>query len=305
MHNRGTFNIMRKFRSLAVTALVAGDGQRTGGDSTTYLNVHDQSRAYLLGNRSRFGSFERNHRPFSRGRGYWKSVTGSTHFFAGTTKANSSPYYDDGIMANNTFTFFEVPSGYTVFAPTMRPAGTDCLEIGAQYSTGTPLWYVFDLCQGTSGNFVVQKPLTSAFQSAYLRDLTGDGHLMYTAESILNPTAQDWQAWLYNYTTSTWELIAEFGGTYPSGWASENAWDMFEEYAPSTTSPCADIQPAESQGIQMYHYSPGNSGWVSALPQYNVTQWDLPSGNNCWNTDMGYVLTWPREFAHWIETQPG
>jgi hypothetical protein len=143
----------------------------------------------------------------------------------------------DGAQATHTVNpGISIPSGNpdVVYAPTLVPSGKTCIEVTTFYWQGGNGVGAWDWCAASPG-FAAVAWIDSSFLSTYTTPF--QGLPAYTVLDVqTNAVTNSWTAYLYNYTTSTWDALFTSADTSklvdPHG-----GWSMFEvytEYNPST-----------------------------------------------------------------------
>ncbi|MCE6996390.1 carbohydrate-binding protein [Saccharothrix sp. S26] len=146
----------------------------------------------------------------------------------------------DGAQATHTINpGISIPSGNpdVVYAPTLVPSGKTCIEVTTFYWQGGNGVGAWDWCAASPG-FAAVAWINSSFLSTYTT--TFQGLPAYTVLDVqTNAVTNSWTAYLYNYTTSTWDALFTSADTSklvdPHG-----GWSMFEVYT--------DYNPATGEG---------------------------------------------------------
>ncbi|MFD0200490.1 MULTISPECIES: carbohydrate-binding protein [Saccharothrix] len=143
----------------------------------------------------------------------------------------------DGAQATHTINpGISIPPGNpdVVYAPTLVPSGKTCIEVTTFYWQGGNGVGAWDWCAASPG-FAAVAWIDATFLSTYTT--TFQGLPAYTVLDVqTDATTNSWTAYLYNYTTSTWDALFTSADTSklvdPHG-----GWSMFEvytEYNPAT-----------------------------------------------------------------------
>jgi hypothetical protein len=207
----------------------------------------------------------------------------------------------DGAQATHTINpGISIPSGNpdVVYAPTLVPSGKTCIEVTTFYWQGGNGVGAWDWCAASPG-FAAVAWIDSTFQSTYTTSF--QGLPAYTVLDVqTNAVTNSWTAYLYNYTTSSWDALFTSADTSklidPHG-----GWSMFEVYTEYNSATGEGYYCTETYGTQ-YHAAnlqiKVNGTW-SALTTSNSSV--TPPGSVS-STDFGcYGLSFTLQTAnsHW------
>ena len=178
--------------------------------------------------------------------------------------------------------------GTTLYMPTMYPNDA-CIEVTTAYFFGSRAVAAWDWCQAI--RFVAQVPINKSFVDTYTVNNN------YTTQIVrTNPSTNEWTAYLYNYTTASWDTLFKQSGTGQTGLAE--GWDIYELYTNLMSNgqsyACVDLKKrrVESQDIQVRI----GSTWNPADPAHAGDDYDVPLADFHCNTLHYHMLT---QFSHW------
>ncbi|MFT7839722.1 carbohydrate-binding protein [Saccharothrix sp. BKS2] len=196
-----------------------------------------------------------------------------------------------------------IPSGNpdVVYAPTLVPSGKTCIEVTTFYWQGGNGVGAWDWCAASPG-FAAVAWIDSSFLSTYTTSFQG-----LPAYEVLdvqtNAVTNSWTAYLYNYTTSTWDALFTSADTAKLS-ETHGGWSMFEVYTEYNSATGEGYYCTETYGTQ-YHAAnlkiKVGSTW-SSLTTSNSTVTPPGSLNS---TDFGcYGLSFTLQTAnsHWQVT---
>ncbi|MEU4746087.1 carbohydrate-binding protein [Actinosynnema sp. NPDC023658] len=158
----------------------------------------------------------------------------------------------DGAQATHTVNpGISIPSGNpdVVYAPTLVPSGKTCIEVTTFYWQGGNGVGAWDWCAASPG-FAAVAWINSSFLSTYTT--TYQGLPAYEVLDVqTNATTNSWTAYLWNYTTSTWDALFTSADTSklvdPHG-----GWDMFEVYTEYNSATGEGYYCTETYGTQFH-----------------------------------------------------
>ncbi|MFI9006036.1 carbohydrate-binding protein [Actinosynnema sp. NPDC053489] len=205
----------------------------------------------------------------------------------------------DGAQATHTVNpGISIPSGNpdVVYAPTLVPSGKTCIEVTTFYWQGGNGVGAWDWCAASPG-FAAVAWINSSFLGTYTT--TYQGLPAYEVLDVqTNAVTNSWTAYLYNYTTSSWDALFTSADTSklvdPHG-----GWSMFEVYTEYNPATGEGYYCTETYGTQ-YHAANLKikvSGTWTPLTTSNST---VPSSVS--STDFGcYGLSFTLQTAnsHW------
>ncbi|WP_367128563.1 carbohydrate-binding protein [Saccharothrix sp. HUAS TT1] len=207
----------------------------------------------------------------------------------------------DGAQATHTVNpGISIPSGNPdiVYAPTLVPSGKTCIEVTTFYWQGGNGVGAWDWCAASPG-FAAVAWIDSTFMSTYTTSFQG-----LPAYEVLdvqtNAVTNSWTAYLYNYTTSTWDALFTSADTSklvdPHG-----GWSMFEVYTEYNSATGEGYYCDETYGTQFHaaNLQVKVSGTWTALTTGNSSV--TPPGSVS-STDFGcYGLSFTLQTAnsHW------
>lgn len=114
-----------------------------------------------------------------------------------------------------------------VYAPTLDPSGKTCIEVTTYYWKYGNAVAAWDWCAASPG-FAAIIPIDTYFVNTYTT--TFQGRPAYTVQDVqTNPVTNSWTAYLYNYTTSSWDTVFTSANTSKLT-ETHGGWDMFEVY---------------------------------------------------------------------------
>ncbi|GAA1300194.1 carbohydrate-binding protein [Saccharothrix xinjiangensis] len=196
-----------------------------------------------------------------------------------------------------------IPSGNpdVVYAPTLVPSGKTCIEVTTFYWQGGNGVGAWDWCAASPG-FAAVAWIDSGFLSTYTTSFQG-----LPAYEVLdvqtNAVTNSWTAYLYNYTTSSWDALFTSADTAKLS-ETHGGWSMFEVYTEYNPSTGEGHYCTETYGTQ-YHAANlkiklGSTWTPLTTSNSNVTP---PGSVN--STDFGcYGLSFTLQTAnsHWQVT---
>ncbi|XVS61177.1 carbohydrate-binding protein [Actinosynnema sp. CA-299493] len=223
--------------------------------------------------------------------------SGSLHSVWGTFPTVVS----DGAQATHTVNpGISIPSGNpdVVYAPTLVPSGKTCIEVTTFYWQGGNGVGAWDWCAASPG-FAAVAWIDSTFLSTYTTAFQG-----LPAYDVLdvqtNAVTNSWTAYLYNYTTSSWDAL--FTSADPIKLIDPHGgWSMFEVYTEYNPSTGEGYYCTETYGTQFHaaNLKVKVSGTWTALTTANSSV--TPPGSVS-STDFGcYGLSFTLQTAnsHW------
>lgn len=201
---------------------------------------------------------------------------GGDHEAEGVFLFGDAPPYDALFATQTAYEAVQrplpMPSGAQgseqIFAPTMHPAWSSCLENSSYYVSSTvnegAHFTVFDFCLA-SADFIFDAPIDRTFLRDYVRFI-GDGDFPSYVSEIFTPdriptATSEWYSVLYNFERHRYDLItsAKAIGVYePAAFG----WSIVEPYAAQGT--CPQIAPALVTHLSAYNTS--TSAWDAVRP---------------------------------------
>ncbi|GAA1835573.1 hypothetical protein GCM10009682_62140 [Luedemannella flava] len=144
-------------------------------------------------------------------------------------------------------------TGDVVYAPTLMPPSSACIEITTAYTWDAPVVWAWDWCSSNSG-VAKEIPINATFVRTYTTQVNG-----LPAYSVIiqktNTANNTWTAYLYNYARGAWDTFWTKSGTSQIG---VRGWDVFEPYLTRNPSTglgyyCATMKGRafETTGIQV------------------------------------------------------
>ncbi len=201
-----------------------------------------------------------------------------------------------------------------IFAPTMHPAWSSCLENSSYYNSTaageTAHFTVFNFCL-SSPTFIFDANVNAQFVSEYVRR-GPQRRQMYVSE-IFTPDQQitgtsRWYSILYNFSKHRYDIIisAPAIGSYQ---ADAFGWSIIEPYA--AAGPCPSVAPVMASGLALHNTQTG--AWDSVTPSLAggaSTEISVEGGSNnpCLLGDstgppsMNFLLLQPN--SQWQVTSP-
>ncbi|MGM1063465.1 carbohydrate-binding protein [Saccharothrix sp. Mg75] len=226
--------------------------------------------------------------------------SGSLHVVWGAFPNVSS----DGAQATHTVNpGISIPAGNpdVVYAPTLVPSGKSCIEVTTFYWQGGNGVGAWDWCAASPG-FAAVAWINSGFTSTYTTPF--QGLPAYTVLDVqTNAVTNSWTAYLYNYTTSSWDALFTSADTAKLS-ETHGGWNMFEVYTEYNAATGQGHYCTETYGTQ-YHAANMQikvGGTWSALTTSNSSVTPPGSVNS---TDFGcYGLSFTLQTAnsHWQVT---
>lgn len=188
-----------------------------------------------------------------------------------------------------------------VYAPTLVPSGKSCIEVTTFYWQGGNGVGAWDWCAASPG-FAAVAWIDPGFVSTYTTPF--QGLPAYTVLDVqTNAVTNSWTAYLYNYTTSSWDALFTSADTAKLS-ETHGGWDMFEVYTEYNSATGQGYYCTETYGTQ-YHAANLQikvGGTWSALTTGNSSVTPPGSVNS---TDFGcYGLSFTLQTAnsHWQVT---
>ncbi|MEU5696193.1 carbohydrate-binding protein [Actinosynnema sp. NPDC020468] len=174
--------------------------------------------------------------------------TGALHVVWGSFPSVNS----DGAQATHTINpgiHLSATNPDVVYAPTLDPSGKTCIEVTTFYWQGGNGVGAWDWCAASPG-FAAVSWIDTTFVNTYTSQFQGVP--AYTVQDVqTNATTNSWTAYLYNYTTSSWDALftsADPGKlTNPGG-----GWDMFEVYTNYNSATGQGHYCTETYGTQFH-----------------------------------------------------
>ncbi|GIJ46811.1 hypothetical protein Val02_36970 [Virgisporangium aliadipatigenens] len=143
--------------------------------------------------------------------------------------------------------------GDVVYAPTLMPPSSACLEITTAYTWDAPALWAWDWCTDNPG-VGKEVPLNANFVSTYTTPVNGLPAYSIDIQKT-NAATNTWTAYLYNFKNGRWDTFWAKSGTSQIG---QNGWDVFEPYVTRNPSTglgyyCATMagRTFEARGIQV------------------------------------------------------
>jgi hypothetical protein len=181
-----------------------------------------------------------------------------------------------------------LPADRVLWAPALYMAGGACLETGTLYTnpggTGvTADFYVYDWCAGTANPLVFVAAIDDTFLATYVRmyppsNLPMYATEVYTGSALPFDANTNWDALLYNYATSAYEVVFSRSGlaTLGYGWS--------EHQFSHQPGQCPQSLPAlRAESVQMYNYGGGYFEPLAPAMTGKTTSVDAPS--SCFTGD--------------------
>ncbi len=136
-----------------------------------------------------------------------------------------------------------------VYAPTLDPSGKTCIEVTTFYWQGGNGVGAWDWCAASPG-FATVSWIDTNFVNTYTT--TVQGLPAYTVLDVqTNAVTNSWTAYLYNYTTSTWDAL--FTSADPAKLTNlHGGWDMFEVYTNYNAATGQGYYCTETVGAQFH-----------------------------------------------------
>ncbi|GIE93046.1 hypothetical protein [Paractinoplanes rishiriensis] len=212
-------------------------------------------------------------------------------YFSGLTtsagiRATHSVFYGTGDRTVSTD---------VLYAPTVQPPSSACIEITTAYTPRYPVVWAWDWCaQGNSG-VAKEIRIDANFVATYTTAV--NGLPAYSVDiSKTNASNNTWTAYLYNFASGTWDTFWTRSGTSQIG---NNGWDVFEPYV--TRNPSTGVgyycesmtgRKFEATAIQVKI----NNAWTNAAPENRASRYSL-------DLTCGSRLTWSQPALHaWSAT---
>lgn len=212
--------------------------------------------------------------------GYWGTDPGQTIYGAQATQS-----LNPALVAPKTGSQF-------IYAPTLDPSGIDTIEMTTIYDAGGNYVGAWDWGAANPG-FAKTAAINSGFLATYATKV--NGVYFYSVQNVqTNATANTWTAYLYNYTTKTWDTFYSSSNTGKLS-NSGGGWDMDEVYTAYNSSTgegdyCTGTygDTFESTGLQ-YRLSSGGA-WTPATTANSVTNLAYPRGADLGCANLDYAL---------------
>jgi hypothetical protein len=222
----------------AVPAL-RGDAARAAAGATLSEQVLERGESFQAAHDQRRASADTVTIP---------SWSGSLHSVWGAFPSVVS----DGAQATHTINpGISIPSGNpdVVYAPTLVPSGKTCIEVTTFYWQGGNGVGAWDWCAASPG-FAAVAWINAGFLSTYTT--TFQGLPAYTVLDVqTDAVTNSWTAYLYNYTTSTWDAL--FTSADPIKLVDPHGgWSMFEVYTDYNPATGEGYYCAETYGTQFH-----------------------------------------------------
>jgi Ricin-type beta-trefoil lectin domain len=179
-----------------------------------------------------------------------------------------------------------------IYAPTLDPSGIDTIEMSTIYDSGGNYVGAWDWGAASPG-FAKTAAIDSTFLATYATQV--NGQYFYSVQNVqTDPTANTWTAYLYNYTTDSWDTFYSSSNMAKLS-NSGGGWDMDEVYTSYNSSTgegsyctLSDGDVFESTGLQ-YQLSSGGA-WTPATTSDSTTNLAYPRGSDLGCTDLGYTV---------------
>jgi hypothetical protein len=153
-------------------------------------------------------------------------------------------------------------SGDFVYAPTLKPPSSSCIEnVTAYQANQAPQLWAWDWC-GTQGPAKTLN-IDDSFLKTYTQKVNGRD--AYSIQEVQTDAgANSWTTYLYNVTTKSWESFYTSKGTDNSKLG--HGWDLFEIYANPSPNYCDNIPSGGAfESSSIMDRSGGESGKWSPL----------------------------------------
>jgi Ricin-type beta-trefoil lectin domain len=219
------------------------------------------------------------------------SWTGTFHGYWGTFPSQTI-YGAQATQSLNPGVQFSSSDSDYIYSPTLDPSSIGCIEISTIYDGGGDYVGAWDWCATTPG-FAKTVAVDSAFLAAY--STTVNGQAYYTVQDVqTDPTTNTWTAYLYNYTTSTWDTFYTSASLSPLT-NSGGGWDMNEVYTNYNSATGEGGYCADTSGVTwattglMYQLSSGGA-WTPATTANSALNLAYPTGGNMGCNTTGYAL---------------
>jgi hypothetical protein len=183
-------------------------------------------------------------------------------------------------------------SGTTLYMPTMYPlggtTGGSCIEVTTVYTPSSDFVGAWDWCQAI--DFEAEVAINASFLSTYTSGGAYSVQIVRTAAST-----NTWTAYLYDYSTSTWNQFYQQSGSGQTGLTE--GWDIFEMYTTvsgGTSKACGDLagHTVSSSSIELEVGSAWEpAGKSNAGELYN----DPVSAFDC--TGLSFHMV--KDYSHW------
>lgn len=167
-----------------------------------------------------------------------------------------------------------------IYAPTLFPSGTSCIEVSTFYWKGGNGVGAWNWCSASPA-FDAVAWIDSSFVSTYT--VPFNGLPAYTVRDVqTDPVTNSWTAYLYNYTTRSWDALFTSADTSKLG-LSGGGWDMYEIYT--------DYNPATGEGYYCTE-TYGSMWWATNIRIRVNGSWQLLTpGNSSVAPTSGVVST--------------
>lgn len=164
-----------------------------------------------------------------------------------------------------------------IYAPTLLPSGKSCIEVTTFYWQGGNGVGAWDWCAANPG-FAAVAWIDANFVNTYT--VPFNGLRSYTVRDVqTNATTNSWTAYLYNFTTSSWDAL--FTSADPAKLTNGGGgWDMFEVYT--------DYNPATGEGYYCTE-TYGTMWWATGIQIKVGSTWQALTPSNSDVTPVGNV----------------
>jgi hypothetical protein len=179
--------------------------------------------------------------------------------------------------------------GTTIYTPTMYPAGGSCIEVTTVYTSTTQAVEAWDWCNKI--DFEASVPIDSSFLTRYT-----NGTGAYTVQiSQTNASSNTWTAYLYDYSTSSYDTLYTSSGSTQAG---TTGWDVNELYSDVQSNgqsyACTDMANLTFSADNIQVDLGGT--WTAASTSNSNTEFDQPaSAFDC--PAMRYQMI--TQYNHW------
>lgn len=284
--------------ALAVTATPAAAAPSAGAVpmsfSVSHADVHGVVRGQAVRQQTagQIATFRAAHEGLIHGPQAARPKATQIHPAQGTAFVDEGN--DEGSFAVQSVTTNLHPTdgGTTIYTPTMYSAGGSCVEITTVYTSSVQAVEAWDWCQRI--DFEASVPINAAFLSRYT-----NGTGAYTAELLrTNATNNTWTAFLFDYTTNSYDTLFTSSGTSQAG---TTGWDVNELYSNVASNgqsfACADLAGKTFSGSNIQVDLGGT--WTAASPSNSDTRFNQPaSGFDCPSMSFQMVT----QYSHWQVT---
>ncbi|HEX3784967.1 MAG TPA: hypothetical protein VHX38_35345 [Pseudonocardiaceae bacterium] len=198
---------------------------------------------------------------------------------------------DEGSFADQSVSTSLHPTNAdtTIYTPTMYPAGGSCIEVSTVYTASTQAVEAWDWCNHI--DFEASVAINSDFISRYT-----NGSGACSAEILrTNASSNTWTAYLYDYSTSSYDTLYTSSGTSQAG---TTGWDVNELYSDVQSNgqsyACTDMAGITFSADDIQVDLGGT--WQAASPSNSNTEFDQPAPNfDC--SAMSYQMI--NQYNHW------